>query len=57
MPGLTGLAQVNKPHHVSVETHKMGFNWDMEYIEDCSFLTDLCIMISTVSVVIKRKGN
>jgi lipopolysaccharide/colanic/teichoic acid biosynthesis glycosyltransferase len=57
MPGLTGLAQVNKMHNISTETHKMGFERDMDYIATRSLLMDLCIMVKTVMVVIKRKGN
>ena len=57
MPGLTGLAQVNRGHDVSKEVIKRSFELDMQYIANRSLLLDLSILARTVIVVIKRNGN
>jgi undecaprenyl phosphate N,N'-diacetylbacillosamine 1-phosphate transferase len=53
MPGLTGWAQVNGRNAVAWET-KLAF--DLEYIDNISFRSDLKIILMTLAKVIKREG-
>lgn len=50
-PGLTGLAQVNGRTAV---TWQKKFAYDLEYVENCSFLLDLKILFQTVIKTVKR---
>ena len=52
-PGLTGLAQVSGRNAISWEEK---FEKDVEYIEKCSFITDLKIIFQTVVKVIKHES-
>lgn len=51
-PGLTGLAQVNGRNNISWEEK---FEYDLEYIRNISFLTDLKIILKTVKKVLTRE--
>ena len=50
-PGLTGLAQVNGRTAVSWQKK---FDYDLEYVEKCSFLLDVKILLQTVIKTLKR---
>ena len=52
-PGLTGLAQVNGRNAISWEEK---FEFDLEYVDSISFLTDIKIILKTVTKVLKRAG-
>ena len=52
-PGLTGLAQVNGRNAISWEEK---FEYDVQYVEQLSFLLDLKILFMTVEKVLKRDG-
>lgn len=52
-PGLTGWAQVNGRNSLSWEEK---FNYDVEYIENLSFLFDLKIILLTIKKVFAREG-
>lgn len=52
-PGFTGLAQVNGRNSISWEEK---FEWDVEYVENISFIGDLKIILKTFSVVLKKEG-
>lgn len=52
-PGITGWAQVNGRNSISW-TQK--FNFDIEYVENLSFLLDLKILWLTIEKVIKSEG-
>lgn len=52
-PGLTGLAQVNGRNSASWEKR---FEYDLQYVNNISFMNDLLILIKTVLVVFKREG-
>lgn len=52
-PGLTGLAQVNGRNAL---TWKEKFNYDIEYVNNISFLFDMKIIFKTFSVVFQRKN-
>jgi len=53
VPGLTGYAQVNGRNSI---TWEQKFEDDVWYVNHISFLTDLKIVLKTISVVIKRDG-
>ncbi len=52
-PGITGLAQVNGRNALSWEEK---FNYDVQYVQEMSFLVDLKIIFKTIKKVIDRKG-
>lgn len=52
-PGLTGLAQVNGRNAISWEEK---FKYDVDYVEDVSFFSDLTIVLQTVKKVFVREG-
>lgn len=52
-PGLTGLAQVNGRNAIEWEDK---FAYDLEYIDTCSFVLDLKILVKTVKNVVTHQG-
>lgn len=52
-PGITGLAQVNGRNAVSWEEK---FDWDIKYVNQVSFITDIKIIFETVRVVMHKNG-
>ncbi len=52
-PGLTGLAQVNGRNKLSWEER---FEDDVKYVERITFWSDICIMLKTIIMVLKRDG-
>src|SRR5690554_3000973 len=52
-PGLSGLAQVNGRNAISWEDK---FDYDVEYVENISFLLDVKIIVQTFLKVFKREG-
>ena len=52
-PGLTGLAQVNGRNNLSWEEK---FKYDIEYVNNISFLLDCKIVLMTILKVIRRDG-
>jgi len=52
-PGLTGLAQINGRNSISWEEK---FEYDIQYIKNISFLTDLRILLKTILIVLKRSN-
>lgn len=52
-PGLTGLAQVNGRNAISWEEK---FEYDIQYVENVTFLGDWKILYKTVWSVLKREG-
>jgi undecaprenyl phosphate N,N'-diacetylbacillosamine 1-phosphate transferase len=53
LPGITGLAQVNGRNAIS---WKKKFEYDVEYVNNLSFLMDMKIIFLTIQKVIKRDG-
>lgn len=53
-PGLTGLAQVNGRNNI---TWEQKFAYDLQYIENITFLGDLKILFQTVDKVLKRSDT
>ena len=56
LPGITGLAQVERSYDACEEDvrHKLGY--DLRYIQNCRLTTDVQILFKTVHVVFGRKG-
>ncbi len=52
-PGLTGLAQINGRNSVSWEDK---FRYDVEYVDNITFIGDVKILFGTVKAVLKRDG-
>lgn len=50
-PGLTGMAQVHGRNTVSWEKR---FEYDLYYVDNCSFFLDLKILFQTIAVVFKH---
>jgi lipopolysaccharide/colanic/teichoic acid biosynthesis glycosyltransferase len=53
LPGVTGWAQVNGRNDISWQ---QKFEYDVWYVDNCSFLLDLKIFYLTVIKVLKREG-
>lgn len=54
IPGITGLAQINGRDALDIKTLA---KYDLEYIENYSFLLDLDILLKSVKVVLAKKNN
>lgn len=52
-PGLTGLAQVSGRNAITWEEK---FEWDLKYIVNVCFISDMKIIIKTVAAVFMRSG-
>ena len=52
-PGITGLAQVNGRNAISWEKK---FEYDVEYVDNITFIGDWKIMFKTIGKVFKREG-
>lgn len=52
-PGITGLAQINGRNAISWERK---FEYDVEYVDNITFLGDWKIMFMTIGKVLKRDG-
>lgn len=52
-PGITGWAQVNGRNAISWE---QKFEYDVEYVEKCSFFLDIKIIIMTIKKTFIREG-
>lgn len=51
-PGLSGWAQINGRNAIS--SWEQRFQYDLEYVRNCSFLFDVKIIFLTLKKVIKR---
>ena len=52
-PGITGLAQVNGRNAISWEKK---FEYDVQYVDNITFLGEIKILLQTVGKVLKRDG-
>jgi len=52
-PGLTGLSQINGRNKISWEQR---FDYDLEYIKNINFLSDIIIIFKTIFKVVYRKN-
>lgn len=57
LPGITGMAQVRLPYDQNMDDVKRKVDADLEYIEQRGFWTDLKIMLSTIKVLLFRRGS
>ncbi len=55
-PGLTGLAQVVNGYDNNIESFRKKVAFDLLYLQNCSVLNDLKILLRTVGVVLTGKG-
>lgn len=53
LPGLTGLAQANGRNSINWDER---FKYDLEYVNNMSFLMDLKVFFLTIFTVLKREG-
>ena len=56
-PGITGLAQINMQNDASVEDAPEKLQYDLFYIKNRSLLTDLAIMLKTITILARRTGR
>lgn len=52
-PGFTGLAQINGRNAISWEDK---FKYDVQYVDNVTFIGDIKIIFGTVKTVLKREG-
>ena len=52
-PGITGWAQVNGRNHCKMSKK---FEYDVWYVDNCSLMTDIKILLMTVKNVLKREN-
>ena len=50
-PGLTGLAQINGRNNITWEEK---FEYDLQYIENITFMNDISIIFQTINKVLRR---
>lgn len=55
-PGITGWAQINYPHGVTVQDALAKLEYDLYYIKNLSPLLDLIILVRTVKTVLFGRG-
>lgn len=55
-PGITGLAQIRNGYDTDLEHIRRKITLDKYYIQKCSLLNDLKIIIRTLRVVVKGEG-
>lgn len=53
-PGITGYAQVNGRSSLTIDEKR---SWELKYVKDISFATDLKIILKTITVVLKRSNS
>jgi lipopolysaccharide/colanic/teichoic acid biosynthesis glycosyltransferase len=56
-PGITGLAQVMQGYCSTVEETKIKLAWDLDYITNKSFWTDLYILYLSIWTVVRLEGK
>jgi lipopolysaccharide/colanic/teichoic acid biosynthesis glycosyltransferase len=56
LPGITGLAQVCQHYDHSIEDVRKKLLFDLQYIADRSWQTDVKVLLQTVPVVIFQRG-
>jgi lipopolysaccharide/colanic/teichoic acid biosynthesis glycosyltransferase len=57
LPGITGLAQINRAYDSNVDDVRQKLSYDLEYIRHRSALEDLKIMLLTPAVMLGRRGG
>jgi lipopolysaccharide/colanic/teichoic acid biosynthesis glycosyltransferase len=57
LPGITGWAQVNQPYDSCMDDVRRKIKYDLEYIERCSPLEDVKIILYTLPAVVVKRGG
>jgi lipopolysaccharide/colanic/teichoic acid biosynthesis glycosyltransferase len=57
LPGITGWAQVNQPYDSCMDDVRRKVKYDLEYIDRCSPLEDLKIILYTLPAVVVKRGG
>ncbi len=57
LPGITGWAQVNQPYDSCMDDVRRKVMYDLEYIDRCSPLEDLKIILYTLPAVVVKRGG
>ncbi len=55
-PGITGLAQIKQSYDATIKDVRRKVKFDILYIKRMCFLTDLRILLGTISVVLTGRG-
>ncbi len=55
-PGITGWAQIRHPYSASIEGTKQKLEYDLYYVKNLSIFLDFLILLSTVQVVLFKRG-
>ena len=56
-PGITGWAQIHQAYAESVEETAIKLEYDLYYIQHCSIIMDIVIVLRTFSSVLGFKGR
>jgi len=56
-PGITGWAQVKHKYDESLDDVKLKVQYDLFYIENISIRLDFIILLNTIEVILRRKGQ
>jgi lipopolysaccharide/colanic/teichoic acid biosynthesis glycosyltransferase len=56
LPGITGLAQVERGYDSTVDDVRTKVHYDLEYIKETSLISDIKILFRTVGVVFGARG-
>lgn len=57
LPGLTGWAVLHQHYADTLEKNLQKLQYDLYYIKNRSFLLDLSILLKTVNVIVRMKGQ
>lgn len=57
LPGITGWAQVNQPYDSCMDDVRRKIKYDLEYVERCSPLEDVKIILYTLPAVVVKRGG
>lgn len=55
-PGITGWAQINLAYDQTIDDVRRKVEYDLEYIQQQSFMVDVKIMLRTIPVIIWKRG-
>ncbi len=55
-PGLTGVAQILNGYDNQIESFRRKVAFDLHYLQNCSVLNDIKILIRTISVILTGSG-
>jgi exopolysaccharide biosynthesis polyprenyl glycosylphosphotransferase len=56
-PGLTGLAQLHKAYYGTIDENLRKLEYDLYYVKNRGFFTDISIMLRTINIVMRMRGR